>query len=562
MSKTERMCYIGEISPTSYRRSQTHFTTPVKLSKTLYNFKYDGLVDYPSYDEFYDDLQSVLAPQSKNFTLTGTNKPKEVSRINSICGNCCQPKDCKRNSYLRSFEAAQRVNLTLKISTCPTCGETVPEKRKIPQASTIIHDVRLNGHPAHLNIIKHHHWYCAECEKNISSIRIPSIQHQFRGKFTLRLLRSIFELSIRGTPNGYTAEGYDLKENYVGELCRTFMARTQKDYLTQLIEILLNTPVSPSGNKPAGAFHYEPVFLDGWKYWAIFSSDKHKFYTIVQDSEINSVLAYATSEDSTPFTPKLLSQSAIALAFSTLSPIRRRISFELALLAHTIYSDAKQSNPIASQFSLFKTHRYLTSILTSEYSFQLLFQLSQLLSDPDFDKAKLSPRARKRVKKLVTFIQQVLDTRRNEIFEEIRNKHAELTNFNTLADLVLNERRTQQQPLPLIRIIERTFGHSKYPFDEKLCRLQFYNEFSVLSMNPDGTYQFPLMGEKDGLPQLENSRIGRGIPVSCLEQLLRTGLLEKDSGSIQCFHQRQQECSDGCTLENCPFLQNNEDPLY
>lgn len=62
------------------------------------------------------------------------------------------------------------------------------------------------------------------------------------------------------------------------------------------------------------------------------------------------------------------------------------------------------------------------------------------------------------------------------------------------------------------------------------------------------------MSEDNGMPELTSSRIGQGIPVSCLEQLLKNGLLQREPGHIKCVRHRKKQLEGHCALD-CPFLE-------
>ena len=124
--------------------------------------------------------------------------------------------------------------------------------------------------------------------------------------------------------------------------------------------------------------------------------------------------------------------------------------------------------------------------------------------------------------------------------------------ISQLQDFVWSIQHGPRSPrLPVVKLLEQALQDSEYPITERFRRLQFYNEPSLLS--EESGYQTPYMNEDNGMPELTSSQIGRGIPASCLEQLLKNGLLQREPGHIKCVHHRKKQLDGHCTLD-CPFL--------
>ena len=294
----EEFCYTSESMYTGDRRNPKYTAHDEEIKntaeqkdkgpqKTEYKFRYDNFVDFDSHEEFCKDLQDALQRQSV-VSVTPSKSPQCVmaEREHKTCISCTNPSCDLKDSFMEAW----KVNWDLQgISICPNCGvEAVYQVREIPKLSLKIHDVRMTGHPARLILNKTRNWSCSNCGSNISRARIPGIQCVAGGEFTLRLLRSIFELNVAGVPNGFIAEGYDLKRNYVGELCRKFQAQTEKIFSERRNSLL--------ADMPSDTFYGETVVVQGKKYEAIFDANTDEFYTILPTEDILTVFESIASD--------------------------------------------------------------------------------------------------------------------------------------------------------------------------------------------------------------------------------------------------------------------------
>lgn len=555
----EEFCYTSESMYTGDRRNPKYTAHDEEIKntaeqkdkgpqKTEYKFRYDDFVDFDSHEEFCKDLQDALQRQSV-VSVTPSKSPQCVmaEREQKTCSSCnsrsCDLKD--------SFMEAWKVNWDLQgISICPNCGvEAVYQVRKIPKLSLKIHDVRMAGHPARLILNKTRNWSCSNCGSNISRARIPGIQCVAGGEFTLRLLRSIFELNVAGVPNGFIAEGYDLKRNYVGELCRKFQAQTEKIFSERRNSLL--------ADMPSDTFYGETVVVQGKKYEAIFDVNTDEFYTILPTEDILTVFESIASDGQSQLVRKSLREPVALYAFSKIAPIRRKIAAGLFEVMQTAQVECSNKITVRALYLPNEIRFWLRNIITDDGI--NLWDLHSYLSDtknfhafyPRSGKAVYLSRTRKKAKEVANFINTIL---RDEMkaWEAESEKENRNMRISQLQDFVWSIQHGPRTPrLPVVKLLEQALQDSEYPITERFRRLQFYNEPSLLS--EEAGYQTPYMNEDNGMPELSSSQIGRGIPVSCLEHLLNNGLLQKEPGHIKCVHHRKEQLEGYCTLD-CPFL--------
>lgn len=555
----EEFCYTSESMYTGDRRNPKYTAHDEEIKntaeqkdkgpqKTEYKFRYDNFVDFDSHEEFCKDLQDALHRQSV-VSVTPSKSPQCVmaEREQKTCSSCnsrsCDLKD--------SFMEAWKVNWDLQgISICPRCGEkTVYQIREIPKLSLKIHDVRMTGHPARLILNKTRNWSCSNCGHNISRTRIPGIQCVAGGEFTLRLLRSIFELNIDGVPNGFIAEGYDLKRNYVGELCRKFQAQTEKIFSERRNSLL--------ADMPSDTFYGETVVVQGKKYEAIFDANTDEFYTILPTEDILTVFESIASDGQSQLVRKSLREPVALYAFSSIAPMRRKIAAGLFEVMQTAQVECTNKITVRALYLPDEIKIWLRSTITDDGI--NLWDLHSYLSDaknfhafyPRFGKAVYLSRTRKKAKEVANFINTIL---RDEMkaWEAESEKENRNMRIKRLRDFVWSIQHGPRTPrLPVVKLLEQALQDSEYPITERFRRLQFYNEPSLLS--EESGYQTPYMNEDNGMPELTSSQIGRGIPASCLEHLLNNGLLQREPGHIKCVHHRKKQLDGHCTLD-CPFL--------
>ena len=555
----EEFCYTSESMYTGDRRNPKYTAHDEEIKntaeqkdkgpqKTEYKFRYDNFVDFDSHEEFCKDLQDALQRQSV-VSVTPSKSPQCVmaEREHKTCISCTNPSCDLKDSFMEAW----KVNWDLQgISICPNCGvEAVYQVREIPKLSLKIHDVRMTGHPARLILNKTRNWSCSNCGSNISRARIPGIQCVAGGEFTLRLLRSIFELNVAGVPNGFIAEGYDLKRNYVGELCRKFQAQTEKIFSERRNSLL--------ADMPSDTFYGETVVVQGKKYEAIFDANTDEFYTILPTEDILTVFESIASDGQSQLVRKSLREPVALYAFSSIAPMRRRIAAGLFEVMQTAQVECTNKITVRALYLPDEIKIWLRSTITDDGI--NLWDLHSYLSDaktfhafyPRFGKAVYLSRTRKKAKEVANFINTIL---RDEMkaWEAESEKENRNMRIKRLRDFVWSIQHGPRTPrLPVVKLLEQALQDSEYPITERFRRLQFYNEPSLLS--EETGYQTPHMSEDNGMPELTSSQIGRGLPVSCLEQLLKNGLLQREPGHIKCVHHRKKQ-SEGCCTLDCPFL--------
>ncbi len=556
----EEFCYTSESMYTGGRRNPKYVAHDEEIKntakqkgkgpqKTEYKFRYDNFVDFDSHEEFCKDLQDALQRQSV-VSVAPSKSPQCVmaEREHKTCISCTNPSCDLKDSFMEAW----KVNWDLQgISICPHCGEkTVYQVREIAKLLLKIHDVRMTGHPARLILNKTRNWSCSNCGHNISRTRIPGIQHVAGGEFTLRLLRSIFELNVAGVPNGFIAEGYDLKRNYVGELCRKFQTQTEKIFSERRNSLL--------ATMPSDAFYSETVFVQGKKYEAIFDANTDKFYTILPTEDILTVFESIASDEPSQLVRKSLREPVALYAFSAIAPMHRKLAAGLFEVMQTAQVECKDKYTIRDLYLPDEIKLWLRNVVVDD-SINLR-DLHTYLSDtknfhafyPLVGKPVYLSRTRKKAKEVANFIDTILKDEMKAWETEVEKETSNMR-VTRLQDFAWSLQHESKGPrLPVTVLIEQALQDSEYPITERFRRLQFYNEPSILS--EETGYQIPRISEDNGMPELTSSQIGQGIPVSCLEHLLNNGLLQTEPGHIKCLRHRKKQLEGHCTLD-CPFLE-------
>lgn len=102
-----------------------------------------------------------------------------------------------------------------------------------------------------------------------------------------------------------------------------------------------------------------------------------------------------------------------------------------------------------------------------------------------------------------------------------------------------------------LALVQTASEHSDFAVTEQIARMLWFNELSVYAVVPDGGFILYV----DGLPNLDYSRVGEGMPIKCLEYLLRNKLLEHRDEAIPCLRHDTYQVNKGgrCPLSTCPI---------
>ena len=248
-----------------------------------YYFTYDRLVDLGGkvYEE--DLIEAFNQPDiiSVEPQFSDHVKLVEDRELRPACGECFASGNCE---YESAFCKVYKSYYFLEIKFCPWCKKTNrlrPSSR--PTGFAPIHDVRRDGYPSLLYFEKIAKWKCTYCGKTVSGIRVPRVQHTLKGEFTLRLLRSLFELGMDKVPNDYVAEGYCLLTNTVDKLNKQFRTTSEEEFEAHLVDLF--------SRRTRKDFYDEPVLLEGKLFRAVFDDRKE---TLIRLS-MNSFLASLSS---------------------------------------------------------------------------------------------------------------------------------------------------------------------------------------------------------------------------------------------------------------------------
>lgn len=540
--ENEYMCYLFGNDDGGYHRSRGYVATAEELPSTpvRYKFNYVHLQEFSNYDEFVSEIKKAFEHSTSKITLS--EEPTESHREKVLCDSCASKAHC---DYQKEFPLTWDVNLNLdNISICPHCGSSTKQKRKTDPICTKIHDVRLNGRPTQLAITKNKQWFCTECSRTISTVRIPGIQHTKTGQLTMRLLLSIFNLRMSDVPNGFIAEGYDLDSKYVGDLCRTYRTNAKSEYTEQVNALL--------ASMPADYFYDELVFLGKKRYRAIFDHTKTKFYTFVLEEDLLAALESATEEKPGKIVKRSERSSTALIAFSTLEPARRNVAAGLFEVIQAVQVETKNNSP---KIDLVAELHHRLKTVTEEDTIDLNELLSFLCNKDNFRATDYMNHARYLYRswdKATEVAYRFLLLPKDWVVES--DSDPDNTREIRLRKYKKSIRSTESvsHRLPVLEAIEKASLSSKYTISEQLARLQFFNEPS-LYFDIRSTYDIPIEYDDDEMPWIHYTQTGKGIPVTCLEHLISTGLLDKGPKQLKCISHRKTDAADCCTL-SCPFL--------
>ena len=532
----------------------------------VYFFSYKPLVEFDDINAYGEDLKrSIEAANSvvESCKISGDIKIIKSKIKEDLCDTCPRFLAC---THQESFPSTYEIHCVLRVKGCPYCGGTLSYYSDLPTKSPAISDVRLKGYSTILYFDRDIVYWCDACQKTISGFRVPCVQEKKRGEITLRLLRSLFELSLDKIPNDYVAEGYSLTTDRVGKINRVFRTKTKKEFEAYLVDLF--------SRRTSKDFYEEPVFLDGKQFCAIFTGDKKTLLAILPEYELNAVREFLSgnTEDLEIF--KSLRALNIAAQFClTASPAAGREVIASAIKVFYAYSldlkeddksghqkrrsapewDSEREGQFDSSYKAFSIGliRFIRNAFYCRPVNLEVFEweMSELgRTIPSTYTRTL--RQLKALKKIITEAQ--VDPRRWE--KRFLNEEQMVFDWKNFGcGYIGNITR-----LDISELIESCSKKSDLSLYEQLARLQYYNELSVFPISPSEQEKFPVFNEK-GWPSFENTRLGQGIPIECLTHLLKNGLLDKDSLPPACIRQRlglyKHECAGGtCTIENCPFL--------
>lgn len=531
-----------------------------------YYFTYDRLVDLGGkvYEE--DLIEAFNQPDiiSVEPQFSDHVKLVEDRELRLACGECFASGNCK---YESAFCKVYKNYYFLEVKFCPWCKETNrlrPSSK--PTGFAPIHDVRRDGYPSLLYFEKIAKWKCTYCGKTVSGIRVPRVQHTLKGEFTLRLLRSLFELGMDKVPNDYVAEGYCLLTNTVDKLNKQFRTTSEEEFEAHLVDLF--------SRRTRKDFYDEPVLLEGKLFRAVFDDRKETLIAILPENKCKAIYEFVSGFSVKLNTFKSSSSLNQAMQFClTASPVAGREVIASATKLFYDYSlDLKEdekgwgkkrhSSP-KWNYEREREFSYNRELISTE--------LASFISDTfycrpvnleDFDRkmsewSRIIPSTYKRTLRQLEELKEVIITAQENPHkweERFVKKEQQLCDL----EIYFREDIENITRLDISELIESCSKGSEFSLSEQLARLQYYNELSVFPISPSEQEKFPVLDEK-GWPSFENTRLGQGIPVECLTHLLKNGLLDKNARPAACIRQRlglyKHECTGGtCTIENCPFL--------
>lgn len=522
----------------------------------LYNFFYDRLLDIDDIKGYKDDLEYFFNPDLL------VVKPKFADYAQLIknddmaerCEECPHGGNCY---HKESFSKVYEIHYSLDLKTCPIHGIALTtQSHNSPTGFSPIHDVRLKGHPTLLYFHKTERWRCRLCKKTISGLRVPGIQHIKKGELTLRLIRSLFELSLEKVPNEYVAEGYFLTTDRVGLLSRQFKTKTREAFEKEIIKIF--------SGKAIEDFHNEYVYIDDMLFRAVFTKDKKTFLALLSEDELSSVWDFLSgrTEELNMFMAEASCNLTASYFLTTIPMVARKIVVASLELVSAFTDDYEKA---------YKRHDYDMDRLHALHHFSFLPELTRFTREAysscsiDMDafrnflidyKPRIPMTCKKTLQRL-KHLQKAIEKAQEDVNQwedQFPNETRSVCDWKAYS----REDIENMPRLDISELIESCSKKSDLSLNEQLARLQYYNELSVFPISPSEQEKFPVLNEK-GWPSFENTRLGQGIPVECLNRLLRYGLLDKDTLPAACIRQRlglyKHKCAGGsCTIKDCPFL--------
>lgn len=532
-------------------------------------FSYEPLDEFKDTNSFKQELEQAFQPEKC------TARPRtpdyaqliECDKKGKLCKKCPNAERCK---HKRSFSRVYKIDYSLHIKVCPVCGSNLYPWSNESTDSPAIHDVRLKGYPAVLVFHKDEIRWCPKCKDTIAGVRVPGVQHIKRGTFTLRLIRSLFELSIANVSNKYVAEGYFLTRDSVEKVNKRFRSRSATEFESRLKELF--------SEKTSKDFYEEEIFLDNRKFIAIFDKKDNVLLTIFSANELANIsdFFYGEIENLHQF------KSARSLTLATQFFLTKTLFFEKELITSAVQlnyacsldheedikdgykkrdsaPEWKQKIEEGVPIAYYINELYYTTADFSRKAFN--FQLGEFKQFGELidEISKISetgesiPSTYRRTLRALKKLKRTIEKTK----ENLTEWEERFANGVFGREYYCTEDRDNTPYREVCKLIESCSKESEFSLSEQLARLQYYNELSVFPILPSEQEKFPVLDEK-GWPSFENTRLGQGIPIECLTHLLNNGLLDKDSLPPACIRQRlgvaKHEYSGNCTIENCPFL--------
>lgn len=521
-----------------------------------YNFFYKRLLNIDDIKDYKDDLEYFFDPdllivKPKFADYAQLVKNDDMARK---CEECPHGGNCY---HKESFSKAYEIHYSLDLKTCPIHGIALTtQSHNSPTGFSPIHDVRLKGHPTLLYFHKTERWRCRLCKKTISGLRVPGIQHMRKGELTLRLIRSLFQLSLEKVPNEYVAEGYLLTTDRVGLLSRQFKTKTREAFNNEIVKIF--------SGKTLEDFHNEYVYINDMLFRAIFTKDKKKFLALLSEEELSVVWDFLSGATDNLCILKENSLNLVAPYLLTATPVAgRKIVVSALNLVYAFTTDCEKAfkkhdydldRPYELYYGSFRTelirfsrNAYFSRSVDVDAFYNILLDYKNQIPV----EWKKTLRQLKNLQNVIKKMKENPDEWEERFANKERQCVAEWKSY-------YREEIENMPRLETSSLIESCSKKSDLSLREQLGRLQYYNEISVFPLSPSEQEKFPILNEK-GWPSFDNTLLGKGIPVECLNRLLRYGLLDKEVLPTACIRQRlglyEHECIGGtCTIENCPFL--------
>lgn len=532
-----------------------------------YHFTYNGLIDLGSkaYEEDLIDAFNQPDIISVEPQFSDHVKLVEDRTLRTACDECFASGNCK---YENAFCKVYKNYYFLEIKFCPWCGKTNrlrPSSK--PTGFAPIHDVRRDGYPSLLCFKKIACWTCTYCGKTVSGIRVPRIQHVLKGGFTLRLLRSLFELGMDKVPNEYVAEGYCLRTNTVDKQNKKFRATSKKEFVAHLVEVF--------SEKTSKDFYEEEVFLGNRKFIAIFDKKNDSFLTILSANELENISDFFYGKNltlhqfksansltlatqffltKTFFVEKELIESVVQLNYACLLDHKEDTKSGYKKRSSAPEWKQKMEEGVPISYYINELYYATADFSRKAFNFQIedfkhFDELISKISEIGENVPSTYRRTLRELKTVKCAIEKI-----KEIPEEWEERFANEVSGREYYCLEGSDNTPYRD---VCKLIESCSKDSEFSLSEQLARLQYYNELSVFPISPSEQEKFPVLNEK-GWPSFENTRLGQGIPVECLTHLLNNGLLDKEGLPPACIRHRlglaKHEYSGSCTIENCPFL--------
>lgn len=519
---------------------------------------YKGFLEYDEEDEFYGDLldtgegKRVLIGQWKTELVTDSGKFKDEH-----CYGCGLPCEGDELKIKRALGERYEISCMMEgIFECPRCGafakKAFKKRSDKPVGATELFDVRLKGHTTKVIVHKKEKWTCPKCYEPLTGLRIPIMQQVKKGTYTLRLLKSMYQLTIDGETGDYIVEGYGLPRSTAYTRIGEYKKFVAAYYEGKSVEAIAQAASE-------GALHIEIITIKGKHYQVVCNKRDRRFYVCIEEYKPPKEtirISYCTSgRVGMPMEKKQASMAMICGEVQGLPILRYRLLLlleELDVIMAVVELDRRSLIWFSVEQEMRNFYHRIASFKPMKKDDlqrirEILCNLDFYRIEHDYETRGLKETHMAAVQKgaeLLDFIDDCMYIR-EDLWDRELNMRTPQYHNRMQSEC---ESKDGKEVAEFIEAFKAASAESPYKMKEQLARLQYLNEPSLWDRGSnDG-----MVLRNDGMPELENTALGKGIPIACLTYLLRNGLLQGNGQAPRCITDKLKQ-KQGCSLD-CPFL--------